>query len=98
LKYKTIVNGQTNYDWAKISDEFWETVNKPWLDDAISRGDNIRLVSSPQDLYAINVTDAIGNFVLDASGNKIKSIFGREVDLLKSKGYTFLSNGNAVKQ
>ena len=36
-------------------------------------------------------------FVLDASGNKIKSIFGREIDLLKANGYTFLPNGIAVK-
>jgi len=31
------------------------------------------------------------------SGNKIKSIFGREVDLLKSNGYSFLSDGTAIK-
>ena len=97
LKYKSVVNGQTTYDWNKIADEFWETVNKPWLENAIARGDNFRFVSSPTNSKAIHVTDDIGNFVLDASGNKIKSIFGREIDYLKSKGYTFLSDGTAIK-
>jgi hypothetical protein len=35
-------------------------------------------------------------FVLD-SGKRIQSIFGREVDYLKAKGYTFMSDGTAVK-
>jgi hypothetical protein len=37
-----------------------------------------------------------GEFVLDG-GDKVKSIFGREVDYLTSKGYTFLPDGTAVK-
>lgn len=97
LKYKSVVNGKVVYDWEKIADEFWETVNKPWLDDAIARGDNFRFVSNPTDIKAIHVTDDLGNFVLEVNGNKIKSIFGREIDYLKSKGYTILSDGTAVK-
>ena len=84
--------------WKTVTDEFWETVNKPWLDDAIARGDNFRFVSNPADDFAIFVTDKKGKqFVLDGSGNKIKSIFGREVDYLKSKGYTFQPDGSAIK-
>ena len=96
-KYKTVVNNKNVYDWEKIADEFWETVNKPWLDEAITRGDNIRLVSSPTNPKAIYVTDDLGEFVLDASGNKITSIFGREINHLKAKGYTILNSGVAVK-
>jgi hypothetical protein len=97
-KYKSVnAKGETIYDWNKIADEFWETVNKPWLDDAIARGDDFRLVSNPLDTKAIYVTDDLGNFVLDVSGNKIKSIFGREIDYLKSKGYTILNDGTAIK-
>ena len=44
---------------------------------------------------AIYVTDK-GKFVLD-SNQKIKSIFGREVDYLKSQGYVFKADGTAVK-
>lgn len=97
-KYKSVNSqGKTVYDWNKIADEFWETVNKPWLDEAISRGDNIRLVSGPTNPKAIYVTDEADNFVLDAGGNKIKSIFGREIDHLKSNGYNILNDGNAIK-
>ena len=31
------------------------------------------------------------------NGRHLKSIFGREVDYLKSKGYTFQPDGMAVK-
>jgi len=97
-KYKSVNDiGEKMYDWNKISDEFWETVNKPWIDDAIARGDNLRFVSSPTNPKAIYVTDDLGDFVFDASGNKITSIFGREINYLKSKGYTILNDGTAIK-
>jgi hypothetical protein len=41
--------------------------------------------------------DKEGNFILDASGNKIKSIFGIEIDHLKANGYTILSDGITIK-
>lgn len=44
----------------------------------------------------MNVTDDAGNLILK-DGQKIRSIFGREVDYLKTKGYTFLPDGTAVK-
>jgi hypothetical protein len=96
-KYKSILDsGDKLSYWQKVTDEFWETANKLWLDEAIARNDNFRFVSNPNSEKAIYVTEK-GNFVLDGSGNKIKSIFGREVDYLKSKGYTILDNGTAIK-
>lgn len=83
--------------WRLVTDEFWEAVNKPWLDDAIARGDGFRLVSDPHDPKAIFVTDSAGSFVLD-NGERIKSIFGREIDYLKANGYKFGVNGTAVKE
>lgn len=82
--------------WKKVTDDFWEVANKPWLKEAINRGDNFRFVSNPDLEKTIYVTKG-KNFILDASGNKIKSIFGREIDYLKSRGYTFLSDGTAIK-
>jgi hypothetical protein len=79
-----------------VTDEFWEMVNKPWLDEAIARGDKFRLVSDPAEEIAIYVTDDAGKFVLD-NGNKIKSIFGREIDYLTAKGYNIQTDGIAVK-
>ncbi|MFA0964962.1 hypothetical protein AB9P05_24350 [Roseivirga sp. BDSF3-8] len=98
-KYISLLNaGQETAYWKKVTDEFWEDVNKPWLEGAIRRNDNIRLVSNPNDDLAVYVTKRGTNeFVLDLSGNKIKSIFGREVDLLRSEGYIIDESGLALK-
>ena len=96
-KYKSILDsGDELGYWKKVTDEFWETVNKPWLDEAIARGDNFRFVSNPTSDVSIYVTRG-ESLVLDGAGNKIKSIFGREIDYLQSKGYKILSDGTAVK-
>ncbi len=88
--------GETAY-WRAVTDEFWETVNKPWLDEAIARGDGFRFVSNPNDEKAIYVmTRNKKSFVLH-DGEKVQSIFGREVAYLRSKGYVFKPDGTAVK-
>ena len=56
-KYKSILDsGDELGYWKKVTDEFWETVNKPWLDEAITRGDNFRFVSNPTSDVSIYVT------------------------------------------
>jgi hypothetical protein len=73
-------------------------VNKPWIDEAIARGDQFRFVSNPNDEKSLFVlAKNKKSFVLD-DGKKIKSIFGREVEYLESKGYTFKADGTAVKE
>lgn len=75
-----------NKYYRKVTDEFWEQANKPWLDEAIKRGDPIRFVTDP-------ISDAgkyvkVGKeFVLDNKGNKIPTIFSREVEYLSQNGY-----------
>jgi hypothetical protein len=98
VKYKPLLDaGDTTAYWKSVTNEFWDTVNKPWLDEAIARGDNFRFVSNPENEKALFVTAGKDNaFVLD-NGKKIQSIFGREVDYLKAKGYTFKPDGTAVK-
>ena len=99
LKYQPLLDsqGETAY-WKAVTDEFWETVNKPWLDEAIARGDQFRFVSNPNDEKSLFVlAKNKKSYVLD-DGKKIQSIFGREVDYLKSKGYTFKPDGTAVKE
>jgi hypothetical protein len=98
-KHKAILeSGDELRYWRTVTDEFWDRANRPWLDDAIARGDKLRFVSDPSDDFAIYVTNKKGTkFILDERGNKIKSIFGREVDYLRSKGYTFQADGTAVK-
>ncbi len=99
-KHKALLTaGKTTEYWQTVCDEFWETVNRPWLDAAIKRGDQLRFVSNPTSETALYVTQKNGrDFVLDGSGQKILSIFGREVEYLKKMGYTFLPDGTAVKQ
>ncbi|UPT69250.1 MAG: hypothetical protein M0D57_00145 [Sphingobacteriales bacterium JAD_PAG50586_3] len=69
---------------------FWDLYNKPWLDDAIKRGDAIRLVSDPYNARNLYNTDAAGNLTENLT------MFGREVKHLESQGYTF-NNGIATK-
>jgi hypothetical protein len=73
---------------AREPAEFWEKVNKPWLDDAIARGDKFRFVSDPALETSTYVTSKTGEFILD-HGKRVKSIFWREMEYLKSKGYVF---------
>lgn len=88
--------GEVNRYWRTVTEEFWSTVNRPWLDDAIARGDQFRLVSDPADDTARFVTHADGTFILDDAGERITSIFGMEVEYLISRGYTILADGTAV--
>ena len=83
--------------WQTVTDEFWRTVNKPWLDEALARGDKFRFISNATDESAIYVTRRSGEFVLDEGSNRIKSIFGREVDYLEAHGYVFQADGTAIK-
>ena len=68
--------------------DFFDTYNKPWLQDAINRGDNIRLLSDPFDESAIYANG------LDASRGY--TTFGMEVKYLTEAGYKF-ENGIANK-
>jgi hypothetical protein len=94
-KYMQEAGDELGY-WKKVADEFWETANKPWLDEAIARRDAFRFVSDPGTERSLFVTDKLGEFILDANKNKIPSIFSRELEYLKAKGYQFLDDGTAV--
>jgi len=76
----TIKEGGENLAWTRY--------NKPFIDKAINSGNKIRLVSDPT-----NPINLYKNGV-DATGGT--TMFGREVEYLKSKGYSF-KNGYAVK-
>ena len=61
-------------------DRFWSEVNRPWLDAAIGRGDDIALATKP--------TPSALNRV-QPDGSTVRSGFGREYDYLTSKGYRY---------
>ncbi|MCC7028551.1 MAG: hypothetical protein IT265_16440 [Saprospiraceae bacterium] len=88
-KFKPLANGKLSVDdLQKVQKEFFETVNLPWLKDAIARGDQIRLVSDPNDVSLLynngNINDGL-------------SSFGMEIEYLINEGYEFI-NGIAVKK
>lgn len=64
----------------KTPDQFWSEVNRPFLDQAINRGDNIVLVTKP--------TDSALNRTLP-DGTVVRSGFGREYDYLQQHGYKY---------
>ncbi len=60
-------------------DAFWNQVNKPFLDAAIKRGDEIYLATRPTESVLSRVAP---------DGNSIQTGFGREYDYLIANGYT----------
>jgi hypothetical protein len=83
-KYKDQAGEWLEGGFQSTRQEFFDTVNKPLLDEAISRGDNFRMVSDPNDISKL----------VDENG---VTVFGMEVQHLIDNGYTFI-NGTAVKQ
>src|SRR5690606_18841347 len=56
-----------------FDDYIWETYNKPWLESAMQRGDDVILWSDPNNIPSKEFTDGIG-----------KTFYGREVDFFKN--------------
>ncbi|KAB1231992.1 hypothetical protein [Chryseobacterium viscerum] len=86
-KYKNLEAIDKNTYYKKVTDEFWETANRPWLDESIKRGDPIRFVTDPNSEIGKYVRLGKNKFAIDKTGNKIPTIFSREVEYLKKNGY-----------
>ncbi|WP_212005046.1 fibronectin type III domain-containing protein [Chitinophaga sp. HK235] len=103
LEYLKEQKGITAY-WDAVTEEFWETANKPWIDAAIARGDEFRFVSDPNDMRSLFVRDKVTKqyaYRMNENGAPIlendqkvlvKSIFSREIEYLKANGYRILEN------
>jgi RHS repeat-associated protein len=76
---------------ANKSKDFFTEFNIPFLNAAIKRGDNIRLVSDPNKLENIYEMGADGKLT-----NKLTT-FGKEIDYLNKKGYE-IKGSTAVKK
>ena len=70
------------FEYYKLlgEEQFWLRVNKPFLDAAIERGDDIVLATKPTD-RALN--KALPNGEIGRTG------FGREYDYLRSRGFDY---------
>ena len=70
-------------EYYKSPDQFWDKYNRPFLDDAISRGDNISLATTPtQD-------------VLEYPDGSLRG-YGREINYLRANGYSYDPNTNQM--
>ncbi|MPS66694.1 hypothetical protein [Chryseobacterium sp.] len=94
-KYLHILSDNPSLYWKKVRDEFWETVNKPWVEDIIKRGDDVRFVSDPKSIDKLFVK-IDKDFILDELGNRIPTIFSQEIDVLLKNGYKI--EGNIAKK
>lgn len=65
------------------AEEFWTTYNKPFLDQAMARGDKIALATQPT---PTQLTNALGE----------PTMFGREISYLQENGYTYDSVTNSM--
>ncbi|CAL2102317.1 protein of unknown function [Tenacibaculum sp. 190130A14a] len=89
--YKGIEKSDPKLYWKNVTDDFWDQVNKPWLDEVISRGDDVRFVTNPNLETAKYVyLKELDKYAVGVDGKKVKTIFGREVDYLKENGYQII--------
>jgi len=68
---------------------FWDLYNKPWLDEAINRGDDIVLATKPDENVLTRIDYSTGQEVLTG--------FGQEIDYLTQKGYVYDVATNTMK-
>jgi hypothetical protein len=70
-------------------DTFWDLYNRPWLDEAINRGDDIVLATKPDGNVLTRIDYSTGEEVLTG--------FGKEIDYLTQKGYVYDAVTNTMK-
>jgi hypothetical protein len=63
-------------------EKFWQQVNKPFLDAAIQRGDDIVLATKPEQRFLTRLAS-------DGSGAIETTGFGKEYEYLKMQGYVY---------
>jgi hypothetical protein len=68
---------------------FWDLYNKPWLDEAIHRGDDIVIVTKPEGNVLTRIDYSTGEVVLTG--------FGQEIDYLTKNGYVYDTGTNTMK-
>lgn len=92
-KYKALEITNNKLFWKKVTNDFWDQVNRPWLDDVIARGDDVRFVTNPNLEKAKFVyNDKLKQFVTDNLGKKVPTIFSKEVEYLKQNGYKIIGH------
>ncbi len=86
--YKDLEKTNPKLYWKNVIEDFWNQANRPWLDDIIERGDDVRFVTDPKlekSKYVYLKKEKI--FPLGIDGKKVRTIFSREVEYLLNNGY-----------
>jgi hypothetical protein len=74
--------------WYKVNEEFWKKANKPWLEEIVKRGDDVRLVSDPSLETSRYIYLPKEKRFATYRGKRIQKIFNKEVEFLeKLNGY-----------
>lgn len=92
-KYKHLKNTNLKLYWKNVTEDFWIRVNKPWIEDIIKRGDEVRFVSNPnaeQSLFVFLQDEQ--EFAIGLDGKKVRTIFGREIEYLIKNGYEIIGD------
>ena len=83
----SLLNAPDRFADKAVGERFWNEVNKPFLDAAIQRGDDIVLATKPEGIALLN----------PKSGQLTG--FGQEFQYLSQKGYRYDSNtGKMMKE
>lgn len=92
-KYKHLKNTNPKLYWKNVTEDFWNEVNKPWIDDIIKRGDDVRFVSDPKAEKSLFVyLTEERSFAVGLDGKKVRTIFGQEIEYLLKNGYEIVGD------
>ena len=68
-------------EWARLgADGFWEKYNAPWLQEAVDRGDIIKVATVPSDSV---------KYWYDVDGVQHLTGYGKEIKMLEAAGYSY---------
>ena len=93
-----VLNIPENY-YAANPDKFWDDYNKPFLDEAIKRGDNIVLATNPLEINRLFIDlgeipsldniDKLAIYLKDFKDVDNLKGFGKELKYLFENGYSY---------
>jgi hypothetical protein len=86
--------------FEKQTKAYWEEINKPWLDEAIKSGADIRFIQDPRlEQNAVHIlSDAQKKLEIFKNMKSHKTYLYFEYQYLLDKGYTLSENGLMVKK
>jgi len=74
---------------TRTRQQFWDEINKSWLDEAIIRGDDIVLATKPEGIAIL--------YIDDVTGEEIITGFSREYNYLVHRGYVYDAVTNTMR-